>query len=380
MLLQRFDEASPPGWLATLGGLVSEKHDGHRCVVCFAADGSVRLMSRQGSDSMTDECPRELVRQAALLLRQLPPGWALDCELCLGRGQQASNVTTARGSRSDALMLQVFDAVPPRSDAHLWTFGDRAALLCAACKQEHENENEQDHVHVVPHRKVSTVREVMSELSAVVRAGGEGVVLRHPLGKYAHGARSPLVLKCKPVEVDDAIVVEHATTKTGLLSLVCVWIKGEGEGAIGDDGRTGAPFRVRFSASAALPLPPAVASSVRVAYLGLLDTGAPKSPKLLLGDGSPSRSPPKQKQQQSPHPPAAPMKKQRVDSMSMTLEAWASRGGYEMGVGETVVVVGSSPYDVKRCADGVYSCSCPHWRMRCAKASTRCKHITAVLR
>jgi DNA ligase-1 len=113
------------------------------------------------------------------------PDTPLDGELFAGRGM----FNRIQGMMRDGwrgLTFQVFDAPALKGG-----FSSRHAMLTAVA------DTLPDHVAVVAMRKVKTTREVVEAADEIVKAGGEGVVVRNPKGKYVSG-RSNDVLRWVP--------------------------------------------------------------------------------------------------------------------------------------------------------------------------------------
>lgn len=166
---QTYSGGDPAGWL------MSEKLDGVRA----RWDGA-RLLTKGGH-----------VIHAPDWFTTGLPGAAVEGELYLGRrGQSWVSGLARRGPRNAAagdwgnVRFWLFDAPD-----HARGFAERLAWLQGLALP--------GHVDVVAHEVCIDRADLAARFAAVVAAGGEGLVLRHPHGRYASGERSPVVLKVK---------------------------------------------------------------------------------------------------------------------------------------------------------------------------------------
>jgi DNA ligase-1 len=176
-----------PDGLQPAGYLVSEKYDGVRALW----DGR-QLRFRSGLP----------VAAPAGFLKRLPPV-PLDGELWLGRGQfEALSGLVRRLDATDGdwrdIRYMVFDM--PRAEGG---FARRHALLQAVLRRQGDAGLEAVAQASVPDRAA-----LLQWLDAVVRAGGEGLVLRRFDAPYAAG-RSAAMLKLKPLQDAEAVVLAH---------------------------------------------------------------------------------------------------------------------------------------------------------------------------
>ena len=131
------------------------------------------------------------------------PARPLDGELWLDRGRfDALSGLVRRASPDDAGWQQVRYMVfelpggPGR-------FDERAAVLAAVAEQAGCPQLQAVAQSVVPSRA-----DLRERLDAIVRAGGEGLMLHRADAAYVTG-RSRVLLKLKPVQDDDAVVIGH---------------------------------------------------------------------------------------------------------------------------------------------------------------------------
>ena len=230
----------PTGWL------VSEKLDGVRALW----DGA-QLRFRSG-----DPIVAPAWFTAAL------PARPLDGELWLGRGGFEATVGAARRARPDdsawrRLSYALFDLPgDPRP------FAQRAqalSVLAASLRQPF--------VEAVPQRTLPDAAALARELDAVVRAGGEGLMLHRAAALWRPG-RSADLLKLKPWSDAEGVVVAHLPGR------------GRHAGRLGalqlrlDDGRT---FRLGTGFSdVEREAPPPVGSRVSFRHQGHTDDGLPR--------------------------------------------------------------------------------------------------------
>jgi DNA ligase-1 len=235
----------PAGWL------VSEKLDGVRALW----DGT-RLRFRGGGE----------VAAPAWFTRPLPRQ-ALDGELWIGRGRfDALSGLVRRASPDDAAWHQVSYWVfelpggPGRFDA-------RAAELADLARRA-----DSPHWQAVP-QSIMTGRDALRRrLDEVVRGGGEGLMLHRADAPYVTG-RSRVLLKLKPVEDADAVVIGHAPGRGRLAGRL---------GALQVRTESGIVFLLGTGFSdAQRDAPPPPGSTVTYTYRGLTPQGVPRFASFL---------------------------------------------------------------------------------------------------
>jgi DNA ligase-1 len=243
MLAKSYKGQSVKGWL------MSEKLDGVRAIW----DGS-KLVSRNGKQFFAPEW----------FLSQLPAGVALDGELFIGRGKFQPTVgAVKKESPVDRewrkIRYCVFDA--PQA---LGGFEDRLAF----CESTLAGSTI---ASVVPHRECAGKEDMESFFEALCADGAEGIMLRAPGSSYEN-RRSANLLKYKPFESDEAVVMGHKI----------------GEGRLA--GRVGAlivkwgkvTFRVGSGLSDEVRMnPPKVGALITFGFCGLTDGGCPRFPTFL---------------------------------------------------------------------------------------------------
>ena len=241
---------APPG-IDPRGWLVSEKLDGVRAVW----DGA-RLWFRSGLP----------ISAPTWFTARLPP-LALDGELWMGRGRfEEASGTARRATPDDAawrdLRYEVFDLPGAPGPFH-----ERARRL-----QRVAEETSFAALRAVAQERVADAAALQRRLDAVVRAGGEGLMLHREDAPWRPG-RSDALLKLKPLHDAEAEVVGH--------------VAGQGRHA----GRLGA-LRVRTPEGIEFLLgtgfddrqrdrPPAVGSTVTYTFRGTTEAGVPRFASFL---------------------------------------------------------------------------------------------------
>ena len=226
--------------------LVSEKLDGVRAYW----DGQ-RMFTRHGQP----------IAAPAWFAAHLPVQ-ALDGELWMARGRfEATSAAVRRQQPQDAewqsLHYMVFEL--PGADG---TFDQRAAVLRTLAAQA-----AWDGLQAVPQTRVANAAALKARLAEVVRGGGEGLMLHEPAALYQSGRQASL-LKLKPQDDDEAVVLAHvagAGRLQGLLGALRVRNGAGQEFSVGS-GFTDAQRRA----------PPAVGSTVTYRYRGLTNSGLPR--------------------------------------------------------------------------------------------------------
>jgi len=231
--------------------LVSEKYDGVRAYW----DGQ-RMWTRQGQ-------PIAVPADIAARL----PGRALDGELWMGRGRfepTSAAVRRAEPRAAEWVQLKYMLFELPSAPG---SFEQRYAALreLVAGVSWHG-------LHVVEQERIADRRQLDALLADTVRGGGEGLVLHEAAAPYV-GGRSPVLLKLKPQDDDEAIVVAHEPGTgrfQGLMGALLVRDAG---------GRT---FRIGTGFSEAQRRsPPPVGSTITYRHRGLTNTGLPRFTSFL---------------------------------------------------------------------------------------------------
>ena len=142
------------------------------------------------------------------------------------------------------------------------SFEERYRLIRAIVKQA-----DWPQLVAVEQFRVNDRAALKRQLDAVVKAGGEGLMLHRADAPYVTG-RSDVLLKLKPLDDTEAIVIEHVPGK------------GKYEGMLGAL-RVEAPDGKRFTigtgfTDAVRQNPPPVGTAITYTYRGLTGTGVPR--------------------------------------------------------------------------------------------------------
>ncbi|MFN8010073.1 MAG: DNA ligase [Holophagaceae bacterium] len=231
--------------------LVSEKYDGVRAVW----DGKA-LRFRSG---------REVAAPRWFLAKL--PARPLDGELWLGRGRfEALSAIVRRAEPVDAewreLKYMVFEL--PGDPGSFAERARRIREVVAAAGW--------DQLVAVAQSPVKDRAELKARLDAVVKAGGEGLMLHLAEAPYVTG-RSDVLLKLKPLLDTEAVVVAHVPGKgkyKGMLGALKVRTPEGREFLLG----TGFSDEARRD-------PPPVGATVTYTYRGLTRTGLPRFASFL---------------------------------------------------------------------------------------------------
>lgn len=230
---------------------VSEKYDGVRGYW----DGS-QLLTRGG---------RHIAAPA-----WFTAGWPrmpLDGELWAGRGRfEQAQSTVARDTPDDdtwrGMRYMVFDlpAHPGSFDARLAALDKLIAALDIAW------------VRAVPQRKLTDRAALLALMKQTVKAGGEGLMLHRGASLY-RGVRSDDLLKLKPYEDAEAIVIAHLPGKGKYAGML---------GALAVQTSSGLRFRLGTGFTDAQRRdPPPVGSTVTYRYVALNASGVPRHASFL---------------------------------------------------------------------------------------------------
>jgi DNA ligase 1 len=167
--------------------LVSEKYDGVRALW----DGSA-LRTRSGTP----------IAAPASFIARLPTE-PLDGELWLGRGRFEAVSAAVRRLQPDAAEWQQIKYMLFESPGAEGDFAQRAAHLQVLAKATRWPQ-----LHAAEQTRVATRAVLQRRLEEVVRAGGEGLMLHRADAPYRSG-RSDVLLKLKPLQDADAVVIAH---------------------------------------------------------------------------------------------------------------------------------------------------------------------------
>lgn len=200
------------------------------------------------------------------------PATAMEGELWAGRGQFSQAVSTVRQQTPDdaawrALRFMVFDL-----PAEVGTFNERLPVLQARVAQLG-----QAWVQAVAQTPATTAAALRAQLDAVMRAGGEGLVLHRGSAPYT-AQRSEDLRKFKPFDDAEARVVgQVAGTGKHAGRLGALWLEQPAA-----DGQPALRFKLGTGFSDAQRTdPPPVGAWVTYRYRGLTDKGMPRFASFL---------------------------------------------------------------------------------------------------
>jgi DNA ligase-1 len=231
--------------------LVSEKYDGVRALW----DGSV-LHFRSG---------RPIAAPAWFVARL--PSVALDGELWMGRGKfdgvsGAVRRTEPQDSEWKQIQYMVFEL--PEAGG---TFAERVAQLAGVVKSAGWAQ-----LQAVEQTKVAHHAALQARLKAVTSAGGEGLMLHLASAPVTRG-RSDVLLKLKPVQDAEAIVVAHVPGKGKYAGLL---------GALEVKTASGVRFKLGTGLSDVQRQdPPPIGSTITYTYRDLTPDGKPRFASFL---------------------------------------------------------------------------------------------------
>lgn len=198
------------------------------------------------------------------------PAHPLDGELWLGRGQFDSLSAIVRREQPEEgewrrLQLRVFELPPATPEDAALSFSERwqrlHQLVAAAGAPW---------LQIVEQFRVADRGELMRQLDAIIRAGGEGLVLHRADAPYLSG-RNDALLKLKPWHDAEATVLAHLPGKGRLRGSVGALLMQT------DDGRR---FRLGSGLSEALRQnPPAPGTRLSYRYTELTPGGLPRFPR-----------------------------------------------------------------------------------------------------
>lgn len=236
--------------------LVSEKLDGVRAFW----DGQ-RMLTRQG----------QAIALPAWFAAQLPPR-ALDGELWMARGRfDAASAAVRRLKAQEAewrqLKYMLFEL--PEAEG---TFEQRVEALHGIAQQA-----AWEGLQVVPQARVASEAALKQRLDRLVREGGEGLMLHEAAAPYTTG-RSEVLLKLKPQDDDEAVVLSHQPGAGRLQGML---------GALRVRNTAGREFLIGSGFSdAQRRAPPPVGSVVVYRYRGLTAKGLPRFATFLRVDAA----------------------------------------------------------------------------------------------
>ena len=240
--------------------LVSEKFDGVR------AFWNGRLMfTRRGQ-------PIQLPNGFAAHL----PQRALDGELWMARGRfDAASAAVRRQQPLEAEWRQMRYMLFELPDGE-GSFEQRVQVLHGLAAEAGGNSSNSNSgwrgLHAVPQERVANLADLQQRLATLVQAGGEGLVLHEAAAGYQTG-RQPVLLKLKPQDDDEAVVLAHLPGEGRLAGLL---------GALRVRNSAGAVFLLGTGFSdAQRRAPPPLGATITYRYRGLTSKGLPRFASFL---------------------------------------------------------------------------------------------------
>lgn len=228
------------------GYLVSEKLDGVRAYW----DGQ-RLWTRGG-----------LVIAAPSWFTQKLPSLALDGELWMGRGRFEALSGAVRQTQADEAAWRLISFRVFELPSGAGTFEQRSQRLRQLAEQA-----DFAGLQWVPQEPLADAATLKRRLAEVVAAGGEGLMLHRADAPYTTG-RSDLLLKLKPMEDADAVVIGYEPGKGRFAGQT---------GALRVRDEQGRVFSVGSGLSHAQRIsPPPLGSTVTVRWRGTTPKGLPR--------------------------------------------------------------------------------------------------------
>jgi DNA ligase-1 len=226
--------------------LVSEKLDGVRAYW----DGNL-MFTRHG----------QAIAVPAWFASHLPMR-ALDGELWMARGRfEATSAAVRRQSPVEdewrALHFMVFEL--PGAEGTFEQRAERLRALAAAAAW--------DGLQAVPQARVADAAALQKRLAGVVAGGGEGLMLHEAGAPYLSG-RNPVLLKLKPQDDDEAVVLALLPGEGRLKGLM---------GALRVRNAAGQAFSIGSGfTDAQRRTPPPVGSTITYRYRGVTASGLPR--------------------------------------------------------------------------------------------------------
>jgi DNA ligase-1 len=246
MLAQPHKGQDPTGWW------VSEKYDGLRAIWT-----GEEFVSRNDKPFYAPEW----------FTRDLPP-WRLDGELWIGKGvanfQEAVSIVRSHdsGQRWKKIRYMVFDLPDSKEPFE---------VVQRKLNNWHKLDRP-DYVEIVPQHKLSGQADLDKRMKAMVKAGGEGLMLREPGSRYV-SKRSSSLLKVKPSYDAEAGVTGYqgGTGKhTGRMGAILVYLLSDKSKKF----KIGTGFSDRERED-----PPAIGDVVEFGYSDLTRDGIPRHPR-----------------------------------------------------------------------------------------------------
>ena len=197
----------PLGWYA------SEKFDGYRCLIFYDYTGRLVFISRAQKEFNVPEWFKEAMPSEKLL-----KGRVLDGELWAGRENFQMMGTVRKKIPIDEEWLNISYNVYDITNSGK-TFLDRQKDLITIAKITQTSWNKKSgdlpypfNKHDCPlvytdQKKVTSLKRMEDYYKTIIDAGGEGIMLKHPMSLYK-GGRSSDMLKYKPSFDREAVIID----------------------------------------------------------------------------------------------------------------------------------------------------------------------------
>lgn len=231
--------------------LVSEKYDGARAMW----DGTT-LRFRSG----------RTVNAPSWFIAQLPPE-KLDGELWIARGKfEQLSAAVRRTTPQDDEWREIKYMVFELPDAN-GTFAERYAAIQSITKRINVPA-----IRAVEQKRGTTREALRTQLNAIVKAGGEGLMLHIADAPYLTG-RSDALLKLKPLEDTEAKVIAHVPGRGKYAGMM---------GALRVEMPDGKRFKIGTGFSDEMRKnPPPIGTTITYTYRGLTPSGLPRFASFL---------------------------------------------------------------------------------------------------
>lgn len=201
------------------------------------------------------------------------PQRALDGELWMARGRfDAASAAVRRQQPQEGEWRQMHYMLFELPGAE-GSFEQRAQTLQALAAESLTNSrSDWRGLQALPQERVADLADLRQRLATLVRGGGEGLVLHEAAAGYQTG-RQPVLLKLKPQDDDEALVLAHVPGEGRLSGLL---------GAVRVRNSAGAVFLLGTGfTDAQRRMPPPLGATITYRYRGLTSKGLPRFASFL---------------------------------------------------------------------------------------------------
>ena len=206
------------------------------------------------------------------------PQRALDGELWMARGRfDAASAAVRRQQPQEAEWRQMRYMLFELPDGE-GSFEQRVQALQALAAEAAGNSSNSNSnstwsgLQALPQERVADLADLRQRLDTLVQGGGEGLVLHEAAAGYQTG-RQPVLLKLKPQDDDEAVVLAHMPGEGRLAGLL---------GALRVRNSTGVTFLLGTGFSdAQRRAPPPLGVTITYRYRGLTSKGVPRFASFL---------------------------------------------------------------------------------------------------